>query len=298
MRTLIVLAAIVALALPASAAASTASRDGATITITAGPEDNHITTGHGMFGTGIIDTAGIVPGPGCTAYSDGVSCGSLYDAVIVADLGDGDDEFGNMGLGGAVIHGGPGNDEIGGTSGDDRLYGDAGSDTLYGENGDDTVDGGPGLDQIYGDGFYYDVGGNDTLNSRDGEKDEVSCGMGVDTVTADALDDIYVECDIVDRGEATPPPDESTPPAAGRLPTMTVAAARRHARGQLADMYRAWRRGSQKALASPRRLSRVAIRFRSVSVRFHGRTYRGWAKVKYFWNDGDVFVRTTARLRR
>lgn len=294
MRTLITLVAVAALALPASAAAaSTASRSGNTITITAGPEENHITTGHGLFSTGIIDTAGIVPGPGCTAYSAGVTCGSLSDAVIVADLGDGNDEFGNMGLGGAVIHGGPGNDKIGGTSGDDQLYGDAGSDTIYGDNGNDTIDGGPGLDQIYGDSFYYDVGGNDTLMSRDGERDEVSCGMGVDTVTADTLDNIYAECDIVDRGNATTPP-----PATKTLPTMTVAAAKRYAKSDLASMYRTWRKGSRKVIAKPRRLSRVTIKFRTVSVRYRGRHYDGWAQVKYFWKNGEVFVRTTARLRR
>lgn len=239
--------------------------------------------------TGIRDTAGIVPGPGCQPFGDdgqGVSCGSLFGAVINADLGDGNDSIATAYAGAAVIRGGPGNDKIYGTEGDDQVYGDAGSDTVYGNGGNDFVDGGAGVDQIYGDFFYLDVGGNDTINSRDGELDEVSCGMGVDVVTADTLDNIYVECDQVDRG---------TPPRA-TLPTMTIAAAKPYVSRALAGWYRAWRKGSAKVIAKPRRISRVAVKFARVTVRHRGRTYRGWAQAKYYSKDQKVYVRTTGRL--
>jgi hypothetical protein len=260
--------------------------------------------GHGLMSTGIRDTAGIVPGPGCQPFGDdglGVSCGSLFGAVINADLGDGNDSIGTAYAGAAVIHGGPGNDKIYGTEGDDQVYGDAGSDTVYGNGGNDFVDGGPGLDQIYGDFFYLDVGGNDTLNSRDGELDEVSCGMGVDVVTADTLDNVYVECEQVDRGAAPPPattpPSGNQPPVTATLPTMTVGAAKRYVRRALAGWYRAWRKGSAKVVSKPRRISRVAVKFARVSVRYRGRTYRGWAQAKYYWKGDEVYIRTTGRLR-
>ncbi len=293
MRLSVVLVALASLTVPAAATASTASRSGNTITISGGSESNSITTGHGLFSTGIRDTAGITPGPGCEPFGDdgqGVTCGSLFSAVIVADLGDGNDSMGTSHEDGAVIHGGPGNDKINGTDGDDQLYGDAGSDTIFGSGGDDLIDGGPGLDQLYGDGFYLDVGGNDTIDSRDGERDEVSCGMGVDTVTADSLDNIYVECDQVDRGT---PPAVSTP----QLPTMTTAAAKRYAGRALTNWYRSWRYGTRKVIGKPLRVSRVTMRFRSVTVRYHGRTYRGWAQVGYKWKNGKLYVTSTGLLR-
>ena len=42
--------------------------------------------------------------------------------------------------------------------------------------------GGPGRDSIYGDGDYSGttLGGNDTIQARDGETDQVTCGLGAD----------------------------------------------------------------------------------------------------------------------
>jgi hypothetical protein len=96
-----------------AAAASTASLDPATntVTVVGGPENNNITTGGGLFMTMITDSAGIVAGPGCVASSDTqVSCGCY--ATINADLGPGDDTIGtSLGPGTmGVVHGGPGND--------------------------------------------------------------------------------------------------------------------------------------------------------------------------------------------
>ncbi|MGZ6672649.1 MAG: calcium-binding protein [Solirubrobacteraceae bacterium] len=195
---------------PAGAAASTVSLDLATnsVTLVGGPEDNHVSTGGGLFGTMITDSAGIVPGPGCEASSDTqVSCGRY--AVINADLGAGNDWIGTtLGPGTmGVVHGGPGNDTIYGDGGNSQLYGDDGNDVVYGSYGDDTVDGGPGFDQIFGDGDYAEPGddGSDLINARDAAPDDVRCGYGWDKVTADPADRVGDECDEVDRGTAPAP---------------------------------------------------------------------------------------------
>lgn len=285
--------ALIALVAPAAAQASTASTDGAAITIVGGPESSNITIGTGLLGTGIRDAAGIVAGPGCSQSApDSVSCGSI-DAgrTINADLGDGADTIGTLMGTLGTVRGGPGNDELNGDSGANRLYGDAGGDVLFGGNGDDYIDGGSGTDQIYGDSAYLDAGGADTLISRDGERDEVTCGVGFDIVTADTLDALFLECDQVDRGDNGAEPTRS-------LPTMTLADASYAVRSALSNRYKAWRRGSQKRLGPSLRLSRTSIRFPRISVRYRGRSYRGWATTKFIWEDDEVLTSTRFILRR
>jgi hypothetical protein len=72
------------------------------------------------------------------------------------------------------------------------------------ETTNDFVDGGPGTDQLYGDAFYIATGeqGSDTINARDGETDEVYCGLGFDTVTADTIDKWSAECEQVSTGNS------------------------------------------------------------------------------------------------
>lgn len=284
---------LVALFAPAAAHASTTSTDGGAITIVGGPESSDITIGTGLLSTGIRDAAGITAGPGCTQSSpDSVSCGSLASGrVIDADLGDGADTIGTLMGTLGTVRGGPGNDELNGDSGANRLYGDAGSDVLYGGDGDDYVDGGPGTDQIFGDSAYLEAGGADTLVSRDGERDEVTCGVGYDVVTADPLDVLFLECDKVDRGGSGTAP-------ARTLPTMSLTDAKIAVRRALSNQYKVWRRGSQKRLGPALRLSRTSFRFSRISVRYRGRSYRGWATTKFIWEDGEVLTSTRFILRR
>jgi Ca2+-binding RTX toxin-like protein len=113
-----------------------------------------------------------------------------------------------------------GNDRV--VAGDadlDRIDGGAGDDELIGGFGDDTIVGGPGKDRIRGDRparcneLHCDYGsgfGADTIDARDGEADSVSCGPGVDSVKADALDVVDTDCENVDRGPAGPPPGPGT----------------------------------------------------------------------------------------
>jgi glucosylceramidase len=93
-----------------------------------------------------------------------------------------------------VVRGGPGSDRITGSpnrpnilvgeEGDDVLRGGSAEDILLGEEGDDALVGEAGADG-------FDGGpGNDTLSARDGQRDLFfSCGDGIDTVRADALED-------------------------------------------------------------------------------------------------------------
>jgi Ca2+-binding RTX toxin-like protein len=75
--------------------------------------------------------------------------------------------------------------------GDDRLSGGAGADHLYGGMGHDRLDGGPGDDVLAagGEGSVVRGGsGDDRIFTRDGARDDVDCGRGHDTVSADRFD--------------------------------------------------------------------------------------------------------------
>ena len=88
-----------------------------------------------------------------------------------------------VGLGGAdCIFGGAGADKLDGGPGNDKLYGEAGDDYLIGGDGRDVLVGGPGKNR------YSAGAGNDTINSRNRTAELVSCGAGVDKVTADKAD--------------------------------------------------------------------------------------------------------------
>ena len=107
------------------------------------------------------------------------------------------------GLGGA--------DCIAGRSGGDRLTGGSGSDRVYGESGADRVSGGGGADQLRGGSGGDDLiggsghdqlngsGGSDRFSARDGQRDQIRCGSGRDSVTADRDDRVSRDCERVRR---------------------------------------------------------------------------------------------------
>jgi hypothetical protein len=222
-------AVIVALAgLPAAAEASTASRSGDAITITAGNgevNDVRVTVECCGFNATVTDAAGVTAAGDCVQVTlTEVNCGGAPRGDLVATLGDGNDTFresvdtasfrsisvdggaGDDTLTGDqavdIIHGGDGNDTVSGGSSNDQLFGDAGNDKVTGGPHDDALTGGPGQDVLEGDGslFNYLNGGSDTIDSRDGEGDQVMCGYGADSVKADGLDTIEGggECESVD----------------------------------------------------------------------------------------------------
>jgi hypothetical protein len=124
--------------------------------------------------------------------------GGAGDDVIVA--GPGSDRL-HGGLGSDRLVGGPGTDVLRGGSGSDVLRGDRASDRLYGGSGRDRLVGGSGADRLYG-GFGRDHlrggrgddmldggrgndllsggSGNDAFRARDGRRDAVFGGMGLD----------------------------------------------------------------------------------------------------------------------
>ena len=104
----------------------------------------------------------------------------------------------------ATINGTNGNDTLRGTAKADVINGKAGSDTLYGGAGNDRLNGGAG-------------------------KDKVFCGTGIDRVSADRLDVVAKDCEIVTRTPATPPKKPApTPPAAPTPPPAPVQGTRQN----------------------------------------------------------------------
>jgi len=81
-----------------------------------------------------------------------------------------------------LFDGGRGNDRVSGRAGWDRITGGRGNDRLSGGSGRDNITGGRGTDRLSGGS------GDDVINSRDSNRDSVSCGPGRDRVKADRRD--------------------------------------------------------------------------------------------------------------
>jgi uncharacterized repeat protein (TIGR01451 family) len=95
--------------------------------------------------------------------------------------GDGNDVLDGDG-GNDSLWGSDGRDRLFGGSGNDRLRGGAKADELHGDTGNDELAGGTGRDRVWGGP------GNDTISARDGSRDVIVCGSGLDRVTADRRD--------------------------------------------------------------------------------------------------------------
>jgi Ca2+-binding RTX toxin-like protein len=82
------------------------------------------------------------------------------------------------------VSAGSGNDEVSGGSGNDLVDGGSGADLLEGDAGSDRLSGGAG---------------NDVLQAADRQPDVVGCGPGKDRVSADRVDRVARDCEIVRR---------------------------------------------------------------------------------------------------
>lgn len=219
---------------PAVAEASVASKSGNTITIAAGAgETNNIQLRSECcyYIARISDAAGITAADGCFQETATlVNCDSTRpNPDVVVTLGDGNDkltiladpELASLNADGGpgddeiysdgttdLIRGGDGNDSLGASAGEDQVFGEGGDDIVVGGSGADRVSGGSGKDRIEGDGTLSCCWGSDTIDSRDGEVDQVSCGLGSDVVTGDAVDVFESgECESLDlAGSAGPGP--------------------------------------------------------------------------------------------
>jgi Ca2+-binding RTX toxin-like protein len=124
-----------------------------------------------------------------TSGDDHIS-GQAGDDQLEGDQGDddlcgdqGDDDL-KGGQGNDTLQGGPGNDQLEGDQGNDDLEGQSGNDVLVGGSGHDTLNGGRGRDRIL---------------ARDGMRDRINCGAGVDSVRADRADVVASNCEHVSR---------------------------------------------------------------------------------------------------
>ena len=96
--------------------------------------------------------------------------------------------------GARTIEGTSGRDRLVGTAGADAIFGREGGDRILGLSGSDLVHGGPGRDRLEGGP------GNDRIAAQyDGARDRVLCGGGLDVVSADLLDRVAADCELVSR---------------------------------------------------------------------------------------------------
>jgi Ca2+-binding RTX toxin-like protein len=156
-----------------------------------------------------------------TATLEGGGADKLTADIEILEGSEGNDE----------LTGGPGPDELLGRGGNDRIAGLDGDDGLDGDEGNDVIDGGAGADALDGGP------GDDTILARDGVADRITCGDGIDRVTADVADQVESTCEYVDKpGSVTGPglPPAGAPPAgvltikgkskkSGRKQTLTVS---------------------------------------------------------------------------
>ena len=207
---LLVLALFLLAAAPA--AASTASVQGGTLTITGSDTERNVITVVPSGGVvEIRDTgAALAAGSGCTASGGVVRCPLEGLREVVAELGDNNDGFAAaraLTLPGR-IRGGSGNDVLSGGGGPDELDGGAGADTanyvfrvqaVSVTVGRDADDGEAGeRDNVVGVERVVGGGGPDTLVGGDGRErlegrggdDRIDGGGGNDTVIAGAGADV------------------------------------------------------------------------------------------------------------
>lgn len=106
-----------------------------------------------------------------------------------------------------------GNDRLIAWDGADALEGGDGDDFLVGGFGNDVLDGGAGVDQFNGDRTESNVIaiGNDQIRARDGNAEQIDCGIGSDTAEVDATDVVAATCESVDRPQIVKPPDPLVP---------------------------------------------------------------------------------------
>jgi len=94
----------------------------------------------------------------------------------------------------ATVTGTPRADVLTGTPRADVLDGRAGNDTISGLAGADVLLSGPGRDTVEGGA------GDDRIPAHaDGARDRIRCGAGRDIVTADAVDVVSRDCEVVSR---------------------------------------------------------------------------------------------------
>jgi len=89
-----------------------------------------------------------------------------------------------------------------GTSAADTLIGTAGYDIMCGRDGADQIRAGAGPDYIFpgrGRDAVWGGAGRDHVLTREGNRDRIACGFGLDMVRADRIDVVAPDCEDVRR---------------------------------------------------------------------------------------------------
>lgn len=140
-----------------------------------------------------VACANVVRGTGDDELLSGTGFGDRLLGGAGRDLirGAGGDDCLEGGSGGDVLDGEAGDDRLAGGDGHDRLRGGPGDDSLRGGLRDDALIGGPGRDALVGGvgKDRFDAGtGNDSVDARDGVRESVDCGRGLDVARVDRHD--------------------------------------------------------------------------------------------------------------
>jgi hypothetical protein len=176
------------------------------------PGDHSASVDTRVTGASVAPPPITLTGPPCV----NATYGGRDDDVLVGSTF-GDRLFGRQGRdllrgreGNDCLWGGEGADVLDGDGGDDSLWGGDGRDRLFGGTGDDRLLGGAKADELHGDAGndqlvpgtgrdrVWGGAGNDTISARDGARDVIACGTGLDRVTADRRDRLR-GCERVSR---------------------------------------------------------------------------------------------------
>lgn len=164
-----------------------------------------------------------------------------------------------------TINANGGDDNILSGDGNDNISGGAGNDTIDAGFGDDVINPGPGRDVVFADKRAGDCGplwckypyGNDTVDARDGEVDQIHCGFGTDTVYADPQDVVDSDCETVIRAAGSTAGGGGGAAGASRHPGSTGAGNRVHLRASRATLQSALAHGLRVRVTGLRSRARV-----------------------------------------
>jgi Ca2+-binding RTX toxin-like protein len=173
------------------------------------------------------------PGEGDDVRSIERITSNISGTLVLSDEPDVVEMWANIDGGPSTIRTNGGNDVVTGGSRDETIDGGPGDDRLEGGFGNDTIVGGPGHDVVNAEQSAGQCGilqsctlpfGNDTIDVRDGETDQVSCGIGQDKVTADPIDTIDPDCEVVDRAGGAAPngPSPNGPKGGAKTVRLTL----------------------------------------------------------------------------
>jgi Ca2+-binding RTX toxin-like protein len=144
----------------------------------------------------IVVTVGTGANDGASGEGDNIIDAEKITGTAGNDVmtGDGTANAFSAAGGHDLLRGGSQNDRLLGQAGNDRLEGGEGNDFLFGGTENDDIEGGAGIDTLTGET------GNDVLSARDGERDGITCGDGVDQLQSDLRDPLPEDCETIDEG--------------------------------------------------------------------------------------------------